>query len=135
YERDSHAKVLISFNTVPADKRSDERMQKAADLMSHLVAARMMWLYRLGFLSENTELFPKNTNMEELPAAVARMESAWEEYLRQLNESDLERIFEYQSYEGSRFRNSIADILTQLFGHSWYHRGQIASLIRSLGGE
>jgi uncharacterized damage-inducible protein DinB len=29
----------------------------------------------------------------------------------------------------------VEDILTQLFGHSSYHRGQVALLIRDLGGE
>jgi uncharacterized damage-inducible protein DinB len=29
----------------------------------------------------------------------------------------------------------LADILAQLFGHSWYHRGQIAMLVRAAGGE
>jgi uncharacterized damage-inducible protein DinB len=41
----------------------------------------------------------------------------------------------YQSYEGPRFRSTIEDILTRLFGHSWYHRGQIAMLLRSIGAE
>ena len=44
-------------------------------------------------------------------------------------------MFEYQSLDGPWFRNSVEDILTQLFGHSWYHRGQIAALIRALGEE
>ncbi|MFL6198680.1 MAG: DinB family protein [Thermoanaerobaculia bacterium] len=30
---------------------------------------------------------------------------------------------------------TILYILTQLFGHSWYHRGQIAQLVRALGAE
>ncbi len=29
----------------------------------------------------------------------------------------------------------VADVLTQLHGHSLYHRGQIASLVRAAGGE
>ena len=45
------------------------------------------------------------------------------------------RELEYQSLDAGRFRNRIEDILTQLFGHSWYHRGQIAMLIRAAGGE
>ena len=39
------------------------------------------------------------------------------------------------AYDGTRFRNTIEDIVTQLFGHSWYHRGQIAMLLRSIGAE
>jgi uncharacterized damage-inducible protein DinB len=26
-------------------------------------------------------------------------------------------------------------MLTQVFGHAWYHRGQIASLVAELGGK
>ena len=45
------------------------------------------------------------------------------------------RDFEYVSLDGPRFRSRVDDILTQLFGHSWYHRGQIALLVRSIGAE
>jgi uncharacterized damage-inducible protein DinB len=63
------------------------------------------------------------------------MEGAWTKYLNGLNDAELARVFEYQSYDGSRFRNSVEDIFTQLFGHSWYHRGQIAHLLRTMGAE
>jgi len=135
YEKDSHAKVLQSFDSVPEEARLSEGMQKAVDLMAHVVAARMMWLSRLGVITEKAELFPRNASLTELPSLIARMETAWEKFLADLSETELVRVFEYQSYEGLRFRNSIEDILTQLFGHSWYHRGQIASLVRSLGGQ
>jgi uncharacterized damage-inducible protein DinB len=36
--------------------------------------------------------------------------------------------------DAGRFRNPVEEILTQLFGHSWYHRGQIAVLVRAAGG-
>jgi uncharacterized damage-inducible protein DinB len=44
-------------------------------------------------------------------------------------------VFEYQSLDAGRFRNTIADVLAQLYGHSWYHRGQIAMLVRTAGGQ
>jgi uncharacterized damage-inducible protein DinB len=39
------------------------------------------------------------------------------------------------SETGSRWRWQLVDLLTQLFGHAWYHRGQIAMLVKDLGGE
>ena len=45
------------------------------------------------------------------------------------------RVFEYQSLDAGRFCNCIEDILAQLFGHSSYHRGQIATLVCAAGGE
>jgi uncharacterized damage-inducible protein DinB len=135
YEKDSHGKVLQSFYSIPEDARSSEGMQRAVDLMAHVVAARMMWLFRFGVIAEKAELFPRNASLTELPSLIAGMETAREKFLAYLPETELVRVFEYQSYEGPLFRNSIEDILTQLFGYSWYHRGQVASLVRSLGGQ
>ena len=103
--------------------------------MGHVVAARRMWLYRLGALSEDTNLFTRDISLAELPGQVSAMEDVWSQYLAKLDDTELPRVFEYQSYEGPRFRNTVEDILTQMFGHSWYHRGQIALLLRSIGAE
>jgi uncharacterized damage-inducible protein DinB len=135
YEKESHAKTLDSLNAVREELRTSEQFRKAVYLMGHIVAARRMWLFRFGVVKENAELFPKETSLAELPAQISQMETLWSEYLSQLDDAELARVFEYQSYEGARFRNTIEDILTQLFGHSWYHRGQIAQLVRSLGSE
>jgi uncharacterized damage-inducible protein DinB len=135
YEKDSHARTVESLTAVPEQLRKSEGFSKAVYLMSHIVAARRMWLFRFGLTKEKAELFPGETRLEELPTQLAEMETLWTQYLNQLDDTELARVFEYQSYEGSRFRNTVEEILTQLFGHSWYHRGQIAQLVRSIGGE
>ena len=135
YERDSHAKTLEALNAVPEELRGAEQFRKAVYLLGHIVAARRMWLFRFGIAKENAELFPKETSLADLRAQLSGMETLWSEHLAQLDDKELGRIFEYQSYEGARFRNTIEEILTQLFGHSWYHRGQIAMLLRSIGAE
>jgi uncharacterized damage-inducible protein DinB len=135
YERNAHALVLDSFRRLDNSQLASPLFQKAVDLMAHVVAARRMWLFRFGVAAENAELFPRNTQLESLQVLLTQMEESWILYLDSLSDADLDRVFEYQSYEGQHFRNTIGDILTQLFGHSWYHRGQIAALVRSMGGE
>jgi len=63
------------------------------------------------------------------------VQGLWCGFLAETDDAALPREFEYQSLDAGRFRNSIEDILAQLFGHSWYHRGQIAMLVRAAGGE
>jgi uncharacterized damage-inducible protein DinB len=135
YERDSHAKTLASLNAVSGKLHDAEAFRKAVYLLGHIIAARRMWLFRLGVAKENVELFPQDVALADLPAQISETEELWSDYLSQLNDAELARVFEYQSYEGPRFRNTIEEILTQLFGHSWYHRGQIAQLVRSIGSE
>jgi uncharacterized damage-inducible protein DinB len=135
YEQDVHLKTLASLNDVPDELRQANGFQKAIKLFAHIVAARAMWLHRFGVSAEPAELFPGQVDLADLPGRLDQMQAAWSAYLQNLNDADLQREFEYQSYEGPRFRSSIEDILTQLFGHSWYHRGQIAMLLRSIGAE
>ncbi|MGH9906988.1 MAG: DinB family protein [Pyrinomonadaceae bacterium] len=135
YEKDSHQKVLASLNAVSGELRTSPPFQKAIDLMAHIVAARRVWLYRFGISREPAELFPQYVKLADLPPLLDSMQTAWSEYLVNLDDAELGRVFEYQSFEGARFRNTIEDILTQLFGHSLYHRGQIAMILRSIGAE
>ena len=136
YEKDAHAKVLVSFNAVTEDQRETPEYHKAIDLFAHMMLARRLWLYRFGVLAEGPrEFFPQNVPLDTVKAMAEEMHAAWSAYFERLDDAELARIFEYTALDGPRFRNSIEDILTQLFGHSWYHSGQIAMLLRQAGGQ
>ena len=135
YEKDVHQKVLASYETVPVEQQTAPAYQKSLDLFAHLASARLLWLHRFGVREQGVkELFPQGTTRKELRALVEEMHIAWTAYLAQMEEAELSRGFAYKSLDAGRFRSSIDNILTQLFGHSWYHRGQIAALIKSIGG-
>lgn len=136
YEKDAHEKVLASLRSVPAPKRSAAEFQKALSWLGHMMAARRLWLFRFGVAKlAPRDFFPQNVSLQEVTDQVKEIHSLWTDYLSRLDDSELGREFEYQSLEGPWFRNTVEDILTQLFGHSWYHRGQIAALVRAIGAE
>lgn len=136
YEKDAHAKVLASLGAVPAAKRGTPEYQKALSMMAHLVVARQAWFYRLGIAPNWPQtFFPEDAALGQLQADLEAMQRAWSAYLGGLDDAALARVVTYQSTEGPWFRNTVGEILTQLYGHSFYHRGQIAMLIRSLGCE
>jgi uncharacterized damage-inducible protein DinB len=137
YEKDSHRLVLASLEAVPEGGRGSEPFQKALSIMGHIIAARRMWLHRFEPLSfgRPTELFPTSATRDGLEADLATMERDWSAYFGRLDERELARAFDYVTSEGTNFRSVVADVLTQLYGHSLYHRGQIASLVRAAGGE
>jgi uncharacterized damage-inducible protein DinB len=136
YEKASHRLVLASLRTVPADRRGDNLFQKASNLMGHLIAARRMWLHRLGIpMKSPVNLFPSDVSCDGILGELEAMEQDWLGYLQGLDDRELVRVVNYQSVDGDWFQSGVADILAQLHGHSLYHRGQIASLVRALGGE
>ncbi len=136
YEKDSHAKVLASLNSVPPQNRAAATFKKAVDLQAHIVAGRRLWLFRLEATKDAPrDLFPQGFPFEELAPRIHEMEALWTAYLARLDDAEVARSFVYRTTEGQDFRNTIEDVLTQLYGHSHYHRGQIASLVKASGGE
>jgi uncharacterized damage-inducible protein DinB len=136
YEKDAHAKVVRSLESVPEPGREGPEYRKAVDRLAHILAARRVWLWRLGVVAEAPkDLFPESVTLAEVAGSMPAVHALWDDYLAGLTDEDLERTVEYTSLDGGRFRNRVEEILTQLFGHSWYHRGQIATLVRAAGGE
>jgi uncharacterized damage-inducible protein DinB len=138
YERDSHAQVLAALNAVPVERRGAAEFQRALTLLAHIVEARRLWLFRTGAAGEGPKLedmFPESVSLPDLAQRLDAMHAAWSRHLAGLDDSAIARYFEYRSFEGEPFRNTVEDILTQLYGHSLYHRGQIALLMRAMGAE
>ncbi len=135
YEKDCNRKVLQMLQSVPPANRSSPLLAKAVGRMAHLVAARHMWLHRLGVVEDRLESWFPPTPLEQLPGAVEAVERRWTAYLGRLTEAELEAEFTYTGSDGKRYRWRLLDLLTQVFGHAWYHRGQIAMLVKELGGS
>ncbi len=139
HEKEAHSLVLTSLETVPAPRRSEDAYRKALDLFAHLLSARRMWLFRMGHADRGAtradELFPTGATLAELRSENTEISEMWTAHLDSLDHEEIGRGFTYGAFEGERFSNTVEEILTQLHGHSWYHRGQIASIVRSLGGE
>jgi uncharacterized damage-inducible protein DinB len=136
YEQDAHEKVLASFDSVPPDRRGSAEFRRAVSLFGHIVAARRMWLFRLGVTpTPPVSFFPDDADASRVSEDWREVQGLWRDFLAQADDAALAREFEYKSLDAGRFRNRVEDILAQLFGHSWYHRGQIAILIRAAGGE
>jgi uncharacterized damage-inducible protein DinB len=136
YEQDAHAKVLASFDSVPTQRRETPEFRKAVAIFAHIVAARRVWLARLGVISAAPgSLFPDDPQLAQVMETWHEVSKLWRDFLASADDAALAREFEYPSLDAGRFRNRLEDILAQLFGHSSYHRGQIAILIRAAGGE
>jgi uncharacterized damage-inducible protein DinB len=136
YEKDAHAKVAQSLRTVPDDRRDSPEFHKAVGWFAHLATARRVWLERLGVIPfQSGTMFPDKIGVDEVLFELQAVELIWTQYLATLTDDRLGDVIEYKSLDAGRFRNRLEEILTQLFGHSWYHRGQIASLVRVAGGE
>ena len=133
YEVQAGELVIKSLHSVPEDKRGSPEFQRAVDKLAHVFSARLMWLARFDGQAQ-LELFPSGASIEELPRLCEQVAEHWRSRLESIKEAQLDKLFEYSAFDGKRFANTYQEILTQLFGHAWYHRGQIATLVAQCGG-
>ena len=135
-EKDMHRKVLESLETVPEEGRSSEPYRKALGLMGHIAAARRVWLHRIdGSVERPAAIFPADATLDGLRPELEAVERAWTDFLGRLTDEETTRPITYRTSEGAWYRSTVADVMTQTYGHSLYHRGQIASLVRAAGGQ
>lgn len=135
YEADAGHRALEMIASVPAENRGLPQYQKALDKLAHTLAARALWLRRLGYDEPFMDkLFPTGMSQQQLTGLMPQVYSTWTAWLAVRTDDDLAEKLEYQSMEGDRFSNRMEEILIQLHGHALYHRGQVATLVDQCGG-
>ncbi len=136
YEFDLRRKTLFSFKTAPDVQRSSSTFQKAVDLFTHSIAARKLWRFKFWISSQSPlRLFTKGLPFTSLENLLEKPQTNRMASTDRLNETELARLVKTRSLEGPPFRYCVEDTLTQLFGHSWQYREQIASPVMSQDGN
>ena len=103
---------------------------KTISLINHTLNAQQIWNARIS--GETTfevwQINPFDTleeiNHQNFLKSIAIVQNA-----------DLEKTIEYQNSRGTKFENTVFDMLFHAINHSTYHRGQINSLLKQNGLE
>ncbi len=117
---------------VMAAIRANTGDERALQLMSHIVAAERLWRERLEQKPQNVPVWPK-ADLSWCEAQAAELRGLWTEYLQRISGEDLARKVSYKNSKGEAWSSAIEDVLSHVVLHSAYHRGQIASHMRSQG--
>jgi uncharacterized damage-inducible protein DinB len=134
FECEAFGLALGSLRSVPDAGRGSPEFRKAASILGHMVAARRIWLWRLGEGERPAALFPEVGDLDALEADWEGAAGLWTAKLGRLTDEDLAQVMTYSALDGASFRSRLEDILTQLHTHAPYHRGQVAMLVKAAGG-
>ncbi|NNF06637.1 MAG: hypothetical protein HKN21_07740 [Candidatus Eisenbacteria bacterium] len=107
----------------------------ARGLLGHIFAAQQIWLSRLqGDGRTEFEVFPKR-NLVQLRLEANNMQGLLGAFVQGLSSSDLELEVTYSTIAGVDHSSTMGQMLTHLFSHGAYHRGQINQQLRETGIE
>lgn len=97
------------------------------EILSHILGAKQIWYNRFNDIPSSKDLFKK----EELSVLKQNNESVHKIWIEHILRHNPESTWvDYKNLAGEAFKNSLAEIITQLSHHGSYHRGQISKIIR-----
>lgn len=102
----------------------------------HIYGADIIWLQRWKGSSHSASV-----NLQEIPN-LASLKIRWKEYrisldsyVRSLTEAKLHAPLSYSDSKGNKHSEPLYQQMQQIINHSSYHRGQIVTMLRQLGGK
>jgi uncharacterized damage-inducible protein DinB len=106
--------------------------QRSLQLMSHILAAELVWLERLKQQPQSVPVWPER-DLAQCEAQAAKLGGMWLEFLDLITAGDVSQSISYKNSKGEEWTSTIVDVLTHVVMHSAYHRGQIATHMRASG--
>jgi uncharacterized damage-inducible protein DinB len=108
----------------------------ATRYFSHILIAEKTWLRRLLRNEDNTGFnFWSSATLEDCEEMLEENKKAYDAFFVGLTEEKLKATATYKNSKGIEFTNTYREILTHVFFHSGYHRGQVAVALRASGDE
>lgn len=102
----------------------------------HIAGATDAWAER--FQGKDVLVLPKESDLPKLEDAVAVLLRAQEKHrvhLRTLTREKLDRPYSWKNLSGEVKTAPFGIVVKHVVNHQTYHRGQIASMVRRLGGK
>ena len=129
YDEWANREVLNAIRATGATGNASER---SLQLMSHILAAELVWLERLKQLPQSVPVWPE-PDLAQCEAQAAKLGGQWLEFLDLITAGDVSQSIAYKNSKGQEWTSTIVDVLTHVVMHSAYHRGQVATHMRAHG--
>lgn len=122
YDYWANTRILSSLSQLPA---SDE---SALCIIAHILLAQEVWFSRL--IGGSAPSVWEKLTLDQCAVKVSGIFSAFSPYIEKLNNEEVNKTVNYKNTKGEAFSNTVEEILTHLFNHGTYHRGQIVERMK-----
>ena len=105
------------------------------DTLAHMYSAEWIWLSRWQGMSPSAMLSPETfPDVPSIRAAWKEHESRMNAFLEGLDEAGLNQRIEFATLGGQPMTGVLWRLVQHVVNHASYHRGQVTTMIRQLGG-
>jgi len=122
YEKWANGRILDAIAQL---KEPDE---KCLELMSHILLVQMVWYSRMAGVAAPPVWAKKS--LEQCKEIYTVNNKILTPFIEKQTKDSLQAFIEYKNTKGEKYSNTGTEILTHLFNHSTYHRGQIVERLK-----
>lgn len=100
----------------------------------HMWVAESAWWQRVKL--QEKIIIPVESGYPEMKDVVKGLvdqSAQWEEWVKNSSEMMLRHVYAYQNSKKEEFSQPVSETLMHVFNHSTYHRGQLVTIMRTLG--
>ncbi len=135
----AHKKIMDVVLALPEEKQKAEMLSSFSSLqktMLHLWDAESIWWQRMK-LNERLMIPSENYKgtTKDVVKGLLSQSVLWEGWVNNVSDNMLLHVFEFRNKNGEQIKMPIWQMLTHVFNHGTYHRGQLVNMLRQLGVE
>lgn len=138
YDDWARERILAAVSKLTDEQRTREvggSFPSVQETLAHLLKSDWVWLER--WKGDPPDGWPADRplrGLADLRAGWDRVATERHAWIEGLSESDLERVVAYRNLKGEPQQARVYEMLRHVVNHATYHRGQVTSMIRMVGG-
>jgi uncharacterized damage-inducible protein DinB len=106
------------------------------DTLAHIYGAEWIWLERWHGRAPSALPTPADfPDLDSVRRRLTAIDRDLVDYVASLSQDDVQRVLEFKTIASGMVTQPLWQCLQHLANHSTYHRGQIATMLRQLGGK
>jgi uncharacterized damage-inducible protein DinB len=132
-------KIIELILSLPEEKQLAEVPSSFNSLYKtvlHMWDAESIWWQRLKLherIIRPSDNF--NGSMKDVSNGLLNQSKQWEEWISNASDLSIEHVFQYQTFDGTQYKQPTWQMLQHVLNHGTYHRGQLINILRQLGVE
>jgi uncharacterized damage-inducible protein DinB len=126
--------LILSLDVEQHRQKVESSFPSLYATVLHMWVAETAWWQRVKL--QEKIIIPAETDnpsMQDIVQGLLLQSAQWEEWVNNSSEMMLKQEYSFQNSKNEQFKQAIFETVLHVINHSTYHRGQLVTMMRSLG--
>ena len=126
--------LILSLDEVQHRQKVESSFPTLYETVLHMWVAETAWWQRVKL--QEKIIIPTETNypsIQDVVQGLLKQSAQWVEWVNNSSEMMLKQEYSFQNSKNELYKQAIYETVLHVMNHSTYHRGQLVTMMRTLG--